>query len=134
MADSPHVAIVIPIYNGIQDTLECLDSLTGIDYPAYSIIIVDNASADGSAEAIETWQHENQGSLTLIRNERNLGFTGGCNVGIRHGLAQGADYILLLNNDTVVTHDFLCISKAKAERLVARIPVSNYSGHVKGAV
>ena len=54
MADSPHVAIVIPIYNGIQDTLECLDSLTGIDYPAYSIIIVDNGSADGSAEAIET--------------------------------------------------------------------------------
>ncbi|HCQ02034.1 MAG TPA: glycosyltransferase family 2 protein, partial [Candidatus Latescibacteria bacterium] len=83
------------------DTLECLDSLAKIRYSAFSILLVDNGSTDGSAEAIERWANENE-RITVIRNKKNKGFIGGSNIGIRRALMTDTNYIFLLNNDTVV--------------------------------
>ncbi|MDP7236123.1 MAG: glycosyltransferase family 2 protein [Candidatus Latescibacteria bacterium] len=98
---SPHVTIVMLNWNQEADTLECLDSLAKIRYPAFSILLVDNGSTDGSAETIERWANKNK-LITLIRNKKNKGFIGGSNIGIRRALTTDTNYIFLLNNDTVV--------------------------------
>lgn len=100
---TPKVSIVILNWNGYEVTRECLASLSKIDYPNYEIVLVDNGSADGSPERLAA---EFPG-VGVIRNKENLGFTGGNNVGIRRALQENADYVLLLNNDTVVAPQFL---------------------------
>jgi GT2 family glycosyltransferase len=100
----PKIAIVILNWNGLQDTLECLESLKTIVYPNYVIVVIDNGSKGNDAEIIK----EKFGDFVcVIEEEKNLGFTGGCNVGIRWALHSGAKYVLLLNNDIVVDPDFL---------------------------
>jgi GT2 family glycosyltransferase len=94
----PLVCIVVLNYNGWQDTVECLTSLERLDYPNYQVVVVDNASCDGSEEKIR----KRYADVTVIQSGANLGFAGGNNVGIRHALEHGADYVWLLNNDTVV--------------------------------
>jgi GT2 family glycosyltransferase len=100
----PKIAIVILNWNGLRDTLECLESLKTIVYPNYVIVVIDNGSRGNDAEVIK----EKFGDFVcLIEEEKNLGFAGGCNVGIRWALHSGAKYVLLLNNDIVVDPDFL---------------------------
>jgi GT2 family glycosyltransferase len=99
----PRVSIIILNWNSYEVTLDCLLSLRKIDYPNFEIILVDNGSVDGSPEKLL----ENVSEIRLIRNATNLGFAGGCNVGIRNALRRGTDYLLLLNNDTIVAPDFL---------------------------
>ncbi len=100
---APKVSIVIVNWNGCDVTRECLCSLSGIDYPNCEIVLVDNGSVDGSPDKLAT-EFPN---ITVICNKENLGFTGGNNVGMRCALERKTDYILLLNNDTVVAPDFL---------------------------
>jgi GT2 family glycosyltransferase len=107
----PRVTIIVLNWNGLADTLECLESLSRLDYPAYEMVVVDNGSTDGPPAAIR----ERFPDVTLIENGENLGFTGGNNVGLRWALEQGADYMLLLNNDTVVAPDFLRLLVEAAE-------------------
>ncbi len=107
----PRVAAIVLNWNRREDTLECLRSLERLTYPNYDIIVVDNGSSDGSAEAI----HEAFPSIQLLINTENLGFAGGNNVGIRHALGGEADYIFLLNNDTVVNAALLDELVAVAE-------------------
>ena len=111
----PHVTIVILNWNRVADTLECLDSLAGMDYPSFSIVVVDNGSTDGSPEAIERWGGEHL-PLKQIRNAENRGFVRGSNQGMRHALSTDTDYVFLLNNDTVVEPDALSLLVATAER------------------
>jgi GT2 family glycosyltransferase len=99
----PLVHIVILTWNGRNDTLECLRSLVPVWSDRIRGILVDNGSTDGTAEAVK---HEFP-DLILLENRENLGFTEGSNVGIRYALDHGADYVLLLNNDTVVDKGFL---------------------------
>jgi GT2 family glycosyltransferase len=99
----PRVSIIILNWNSYQVTLDCLLSLRKIDYSNFEMVVVDNGSVDGSAEKLL----ENVPEIKLIRNARNLGFAGGCNVGMRDALRRGTDYVLLLNNDTIVAPDFL---------------------------
>jgi GT2 family glycosyltransferase len=108
----PKVSIIILNWNQYQDTRECLLSLGKIDYPNYKIILVDNGSCDGSIDKIEKEFPRH----VYIRNYKNLGFTGGNNVGIKRALAEGAEYVLLLNNDTEVKPDFLSVMVAAAEK------------------
>ncbi|HEB01512.1 MAG TPA: glycosyltransferase family 2 protein [Candidatus Portnoybacteria bacterium] len=96
---NPKVTIIILNWNNWPDTLKCLESIKKINYPNYQVILVDN----GSEEKIEV---ENP-KLKVIYNEENLGFTGGNNIGIKEALDRQTDYILLLNNDTIVEPDFL---------------------------
>ncbi len=159
MSQQKTVAIIIINFNNWQDTLECLESVLRIGYPAFQVIVVDNHSVDDSLSHLENWaagklcswlprdfrlrslsnppvdkplfyqlltwdertedfeiaQPSNLSSpdqsqaaqLTLIRSPHNRGFAGGNNIGIQYALRQKIDYFLLLNNDTVVSHDFL---------------------------
>src|ERR1041385_1636497 len=99
----PRVSIVILNWNSDQVTLDCLLSLQKIDYPNFEMVVVDNGSVDGSPAKLL----EKVPEIRLIQNPTNLGFAGGCNVGMRDALHRGTDYILLLNNDTIVAPDFL---------------------------
>ncbi len=107
----PCVIIIILNWNGRVDTLACLASLSHLNYPAYKIIVVDNGSVDGSVTAIKAdYPH-----ITLIETGQNLGFVGGNNVGLEHARTLGADYALLLNNDTEVAPEFLSLLVQAAE-------------------
>ena len=99
----PSVAILTVNYNSAPYIRDFLTSLQAVTYPRYRLVVVDNASDDGSIEEI-SWLFP---QAVLIRNGENLGITGGHNVGVRYCLQQGFDYILFLNNDTVVSQDFL---------------------------
>lgn len=133
----PKISIILINWNGYRDTVECLNSLQKISYPKYEIIIVDNGSENESVEKISEWCRKNNirlleynqteakagGSakkestiknlsskqkLILVRANDNLGFAGGNNLGIKYSLAKNdSDFILLLNNDTLVKPDFL---------------------------
>jgi GT2 family glycosyltransferase len=97
------VYIVVLTWNGKPDTLECLNSLRLVEYRNFRILVVDNASTDGTCEAIKKQFPD----VELIVNRENLRFAGGNNIGIRYALEHGADFVLLLNNDTVVDKHFL---------------------------
>ena len=99
----PFIIIIILNWNGKEDTLECLASVKEFDYANYEIVVVDNGSSDGSVDAISKQYPD----MTLLQTGENLGYAGGNNVGIRWALERDADYILLLNNDTIVATDLL---------------------------
>lgn len=92
------VFIIVLNWNGWQDTAACIESCRRLTYPGARIIVVDNGSTDGS----ETILRERFPNVEVIQAGGNLGFAGGNNVGIRRALTEGADYVWLLNNDTVV--------------------------------
>lgn len=98
------VYIIILNYNGYQDTIECLESLRNLTYSNYTVVVCDNDSSDGSEKEILEWASQNRKifRFKFLQTGHNLGFAGGNNVGIRYALANGADYIWLLNNDTTV--------------------------------
>jgi GT2 family glycosyltransferase len=103
--DKPHTVAVILNWNSADATLQCVTSLQESNEPRPSIIVVDNGSTDSSWEELQ--RHETD--LTLIQSGRNLGFAGGNNIGIRAALEAKADYVWVLNPDTVI-HP-LCLSE-----------------------
>lgn len=94
----PSVAVVILAYNNYADTEECLHSVLALDYPALSIWLVDNGSQDGTAEKVAAAFP----AVRIVQTGRNLGVAGGFNAGIIPALKAGADFVFILNNDTVV--------------------------------
>jgi GT2 family glycosyltransferase len=111
------VAAVVLSWNGREDTLACLRSLEG---EGADVIVVDNASEDGSADAVS--------GVELIRNERNLGYAGGMNVGLRAALARGAEAVLLLNNDVEVERGAIARLAAAADGAGAVCPLITFAG------
>lgn len=99
------VGIVLVNYNGSEDTLQCLRSLLNITYKNIMIVVVDNLSTDDSVEILK--RKEQELCFTLLCSPDNNGFSAGNNIGIHYALDHGCSHILLLNNDTVVTPDFL---------------------------
>ena len=95
MVDSPKVSIVILNWNGLKDTIECLESLKKISYPNYKVIVVDNASSDGSLQLIR----DNSSWVKLVANQANIGYTKAVNQGLRF---VEAEFYLILNPDIVV--------------------------------
>lgn len=110
--ESPRIFIIVLNWNGWHDTLRCLDSLRKLRSMNYElcILVVDNGSTDDSREKIQQYLEDNKLftlHFSLITHQENFGFGGGMNTGIRHALEGGADYVCLLNNDTIVAPDFL---------------------------
>jgi GT2 family glycosyltransferase len=94
------ISIIIVNWNGTSDTVECLTSIASAknDNVALTVIVVDNGSETDPTNQIMSAHPQ----VTLVRLDRNIGFAGACNVGIKEAIAKAADCILLLNNDTVV--------------------------------
>jgi GT2 family glycosyltransferase len=107
----PKVVVVILNWNGLPDTLQCLESVVRIDYPNFATVVVDNGSHVDPRPEIETRFPQ----VPCIRLPRNLGYAGGNNVGIRYALDLGADYVFILNNDTIVEPNVLRAAVAVAE-------------------
>ncbi len=95
------VFVVIVNFNGQKDTIECLESLMKVK--DLNTVIVDNDPQNPIKLEEDKYKDIN---LKVIYNKENVGFTGGNNVGIKYSLDQGADYVIVLNNDTYVDPDF----------------------------
>jgi GT2 family glycosyltransferase len=102
--------LIVLSWNGRQDTVACLRSLQPLLDDDTAAVVVDNASSDGSAEAVR----ERFPDIDLIENERNLGFSGGNNAGIRHALERGARWVVLVNNDATLEPDAIIALRAAA--------------------
>lgn len=99
------VSIVVLNWNGKEDTGACLRSLKKLRVKNYKpqVIVVDNASKDDSVQVLK----KNFRDIVVLENKENKGFTGGNNVGIKYALKTGADFMLILNNDTIVDRDLV---------------------------
>lgn len=118
-----HVFISLLNYNGSENTIDCLESLRHISADNFklTIAVVDNASSDDSIRNIKNYILKNKLSgIKVVQNKENLGFSGGHNVVIRYALKDGADYVLILNNDTYVDQNFLAelIEKGESDKKV----------------
>lgn len=99
MSENPKVAIVILTWNKKDYVIELLKSIRDIDYDNYDLILVDNASTDGTSEAVT----EQFPYVHIIKNSENLGGTGGFNTGMKYALGKGTyNYLWLLDNDVIV--------------------------------
>jgi len=122
---NPLVSIIILTYNSSKFLSKCLDSIARQTYRNFEIIIVDNASVDGSAElAKKIGERMGLTRFTVVRNSRNLGYCGGNNVGIR--LAKGK-YIAIINPDIILNKHWL-------ERLVAVAESNDKIGMCQGKI
>lgn len=119
------VSVILLQWNNAEYTIACLKSLEKIDYQNFEVIIVDNDSDPSQVRAVrdaflfnknenlagervyEAFRSEKRQGWFLVVAKGNYGFSGGNNIGIEMSLARGADYVLLLNNDTEVAPDFL---------------------------
>jgi hypothetical protein len=126
----PSVYFILINWNGSGDTLECLESISRLAYPNYSVVVVDNASTDNSPALIREWARQKAVAvseyayasheegvkeesiqpagrgplkrLLLVSSSYNTGFCEGNNIGMRLACAMQADYVFIVNNDTVL--------------------------------
>jgi GT2 family glycosyltransferase len=98
---TPSVACILVNWNGVSDTLACLDSLRVQNYAELKVFVVDNGSTNDSIAQIRTAHPE----VDVIAAGENLGFATGVNVGLRRAYAEHFDFFWLLNNDTVCPAD-----------------------------
>lgn len=98
----PKIYVILLNYNGYKDTLECVKSLKKVNYNNLNIVVVDNASTDDSDSILS-----NNKEFVYLKADKNEGFAKGNNIGIEYAISNRAEYILLLNNDTIVEEDFL---------------------------
>lgn len=100
----PRVSLVVLTYNGLDLTRACLESIVrNTLWPSLEIVVVDNGSTDGTPDHLRAFAREQQ-DVRLILNERNEGFARGTNAGLA---AATGDYLVMLNNDTIVTRGWL---------------------------
>jgi len=120
---TPKVIIVILNWNNWQDTIECLESVNKSEYPNFVVIIVDNGSTNNSVKEIR----RKFNNATILETGENFGFGVGVNYGIKYAIDNQADFILLLNNDAIV-------SKTAVTELVNRISRDERIGLIGGKI
>lgn len=124
--------IIIPVWDQLEATRQCMDSIVKHTSCPYRLIIIDNGSREKTSRYLEEFKSSSGAAVTLIRNQTNLGFVKAANQGIR---ASGAPYVCLMNNDTVATDGWLTeIIKAMDSnpKLGLANPSSNTSGQFPG--
>ncbi len=98
------VSVIVVNWNNAADTIRCLDSLAIADhYREMHVLVVDNGSTDDSVSRIR----KSHPACDLFELKENRGYGGGCNTGHKKALEEGAEYVVFLNNDTVVDPKFL---------------------------
>lgn len=103
MPAEPKVFLIILNWNQCEDTIECIKSCERLNYKNFEILVLDNASEEGSVESIRSRFPD----VGMIRNTQNLGYAKGNNVGIKYALDKGADYVFILNSDTTLDENVL---------------------------
>jgi len=101
-AGAPPVGVAILNFNGAQETARCLASLGACDYPDLRVLVVDNASSDADRASLEAAVAAHAGVELEVMGE-NLGYAGGNNLAMGRLFERGCEYVLVLNNDTLVT-------------------------------
>jgi len=94
----PLIVAVVLNWNSADETLSCVQSLLGQSYPNLQVLVVDNASFDGAIERVR----DEFPQVHVLQLERNTGYAGGNNAGIRKALVLGADQVLILNSDVIL--------------------------------
>ena len=112
MKSQPLVALVVPVHNNREETREFLESLRQLSYPNYRVIVIDDGSTDGTEEMIKQEFPE----VILLKGDGNLWSSGAINKGIEKGIEIGANYMLIVDNDTVVHPEFVSALVDTAER------------------
>lgn len=115
-------SIIIPSYNQKGLLLECIESIEAYTAPPYEIIVIDNGSEDGTAEELIG----RGGTIRVVKNEQNLGFARAINIGLM--MAKG-NYIVLMNNDVLVTEGWLdqLLNCLNSNTMIGAVgPVTNY--------
>jgi GT2 family glycosyltransferase len=113
----PALSVVLVNYHGASDTLACLRSLRESSFRNFDVYVVDNASDDN----LESMIAAEFTTVTFIQSPTNVGFARGNNIAIQRALDRQSDYVLLLNNDTIVASDTL-------QRLIDRMEADNTIG------
>ncbi|MBK5273828.1 MAG: glycosyltransferase family 2 protein [Desulfuromonadales bacterium] len=143
--DFPKVALVVPVFNAIRDTMTFLYSVSEISYKNYEIILVDDGSSDGTAQKVSEIFPE----VRVLKGDGSLWWAGGTNLGVSDALNRGAEFILTINNDNKVAQDFLdclvetalinprCVIKSVGYDLSDRQKICSFGGEIvwwKGAI
>ena len=93
---------IILNYNNYEDTIACIDSFSSVSSVDYSLVVVDNGSKRGCLEKLERFINQREEAIALIKEDTNLGYAAGNNVGIKYAIEHGAEYIAIINNDVLV--------------------------------
>lgn len=125
------ICVLLVQYNKSKVTIECLTSLLENDLENVEVLLVDNDSIAEEKQKLSKYL-SNHPHITLLENATNLGFSGGCNIGIRHALEKGSEWVLLLNNDTTVESDFILRVKASIRERggIVGLSLRNQGGRV----
>ena len=114
----PRISIVIPVFNRITFTVQCIESLKNIVYPNFEIIIVDHGSTDGTSEVIK----KNYPCVVLVQGDENMWWSKATNMGIRRAISNHSDYVLFLNNDdevdAFILHNLVNCSRDYPEAII----------------
>ena len=129
MSKLPKVSLVILTWNQLKLTLEQLENISELKTNGLKAeaIVVDNGSSDQTPKKLRGYSLPNM-SFKLISNKENLGFAGGNNVGIKDVLKSGVDYVLLLNNDLILSEDLLIrlVKAAESDRKIGLLAPKMY--------
>ena len=125
------ITIITLNYNGAENTIKLLNSLQNQTDRDFSVIVADNGSSD--IQKLRDYIKDVEGHPPrLIENGVNLGFSGGCNVGMKEALKNGTDWLVLLNNDTWVESDFISRLRAVLEHPsgLVGLPIDEGDGEI----
>lgn len=101
------ISVVTVNFNNAEATIKMLKSLADQLNAHFNVFVVDNGSDDSDFAVLKDYAESHQNSLQLLRSEENLGFSGGCNLGVKKALEIGSEWVILLNNDTLADKGFI---------------------------
>lgn len=117
MTTNKTVLFVILNFNGWEETLTCIDAVLQQTYKDFHILLIDNGSHNESLKKLAKF--ENNAKITFVKQPKNLGFAGGVNVGINHAIDNDYEYVSLLNNDAIITKEWLSVLVSTLEKVGA---------------
>lgn len=106
------VGVIVLNFNTADDAIKCVESVKSVTETSYRIYVVDNCSTDNSYQVLSN-AFSKDSNIVLIRADKNNGFSAGNNIGIKHAISDGCEYICLINADIVLLNDAISILESK---------------------